>query len=117
MTYQQALDYISAVGSRAGKPGLERIRTLMAGLGNVQNGLRFVHLAGTNGKGSTSCMLSSILQKAGYKTGLFVSPFIIRFNERMQINGKHIPDEKLAEIVERIKPLPMPWRVGLPSSS
>lgn len=105
MTYQQALDYISAVGSRAGKPGLERIRTLMAGLGNVQDGLRFVHLAGTNGKGSTSCMLSSILQKAGYKTGLFVSPFIIRFNERMQINGKHIPDEKLAEIVERIKPI------------
>ena len=105
MTYQQALDYISAVGSRAGKPGLERIRTLMAGLGNVQNALRFVHLAGTNGKGSTSCMLASILQKAGYKTGLFVSPFIIRFNERVQINGEHIPDEKLAEIIDRIKPV------------
>jgi dihydrofolate synthase/folylpolyglutamate synthase len=71
----------------------------------VQDELRFVHLAGTNGKGSTSCMLASILQKAGYKTGLFVSPFIIRFNERVQINGKHIPDEKLAEIIERIKPI------------
>ena len=105
MTYQQALDYISAVGSRAGKPGLERIKALMAGLGNVQDGLRFVHLAGTNGKGSTSCMLASILQKAGYKTGLFVSPFIIRFNERVQINGRHIPDEKLAEIIARIKPI------------
>ena len=105
MTYQQALDYISTVGSRAGKPGLERIKALMAGLGNVQDELRFVHLAGTNGKGSTSCMLASILQKAGYKTGLFVSPFIIRFNERVQINGKHIPDEKLAEIIERIKPI------------
>ena len=105
MTYQQALDYISAVGSRAGRPGLERIKALMAGLGNVQDGLRFVHLAGTNGKGSTSCMLASILQKAGYKTGLFVSPFIIRFNERVQINGRHIPDEKLAEIIARIKPI------------
>ncbi len=105
MTYQQALDYISAIAPRGSKPGLERIETLMAGLGNVQDKLRFVHLAGTNGKGSTSCMLASILQKAGYKTGLFISPFIIRFNERMQINGKHIPDEKLAEIVERIKPI------------
>ena len=105
MTYQQALDYISAVGSRAGKPGLERIRTLMEGLGNVQNKLRFVHLAGTNGKGSTSCMLASVLQKAGYKTGLFVSPFIIRFNERVQVNGRHIPDETLAEIMERIRPV------------
>ena len=102
MTYEQALAYISTVSSRGGKPGLERIRSLMNGLGNVQNKLKFVHLAGTNGKGSTSCMLSNILMQAGYKTGLFVSPFIIRFNERMQINGQHIPDEKLAEIVERV---------------
>ena len=105
MTYQQALDYISTIGSHGNKPGLARIATLMKGLGNVQDQLRFVHLAGTNGKGSTSCMLASVLQKAGYKTGLFVSPFIIRFNERMQINGRHIPDEKLAEIVARIKPI------------
>ena len=102
MTYEQALAYISTVSSRGGKPGLERIRTLMNGLGNVQNKLKFVHLAGTNGKGSTSCMLSNILMQAGYNTGLFVSPFIIRFNERMQIIGQHIPDEKLAEIVERV---------------
>ena len=102
MTYDQALAYISTVSSRGGTPGLGRIRTLMEGLGNVQNSLKFVHLAGTNGKGSTSCMLSNILMQAGYKTGLFVSPFIIRFNERMQINGQHIPDEKLAEIVERV---------------
>ena len=102
MTYNEALAYISTVSARGAKPGLQRIRTLMEGLGNVQNSLRFVHLAGTNGKGSTSCMLSGILRAAGYKTGLFVSPFVIRFNERIQINGQHIPDEKLAEIVERI---------------
>jgi len=102
MTYEEALAYISTVSSRGSKPGLERIGTLMDGLGNVQNQLKFVHLAGTNGKGSTSCMLSHILMQAGYKTGLFISPFIIRFNERMQVNGRHIPDEKLAEIVERV---------------
>jgi len=102
MTYQEALAYISTVSSRGSKPGLERIRTLMDGLGNVQNRLKFVHLAGTNGKGSTSCMLSNILMQAGYKTGLFISPFIIRFNERMQVNGRHIPDDTLAEIVERV---------------
>ena len=102
MTYEQALAYISTVSSRGGTPGLQRIRTLMDGLGNVQSKLRFVHLAGTNGKGSTSCMLSNILMQAGYKTGLFVSPFVIRFNERMQVNGQHIPDDKLAEIVERV---------------
>ena len=102
MTYNEALAYISTVSARGAKPGLDRIRTLMEALGNVQNSLRFVHLAGTNGKGSTSCMLSNILRAAGYKTGLFVSPFIIRFNERMQIDGQHIPDDKLAEIVTRI---------------
>lgn len=102
MTYQQALAYISTVSSRGGKPGLGRIRTLMEGLGNVQNGLKCIHLAGTNGKGSTSCMLSHILMEAGYKTGLFVSPHIIRYNERMQVNGQQIPDDKLAEIVEQI---------------
>ena len=103
MTYEQALTYISTVSSRGGRPGLQRIRTLMDGLGSVQNKLKCIHLAGTNGKGSTSCMLSNILMQAGYKTGLFVSPFIIRFNERMQVNGQHIPDDKLAEIVERIR--------------
>lgn len=103
MTYEQALAYIGTISARGSKPGLERIRTLMDGLGNVQNKLKFIHIAGTNGKGSTSCMLSNILIQAGYKTGLFISPFIIRFNERMQINGEHIPDDKLAEIVERVK--------------
>ena len=102
MTYEQALAYIGTISARGSKPGLERIRTLMDGLGNVQNKLKFIHIAGTNGKGSTSCMLSNILIQAGYKTGLFISPFIIRFNERMQINGEHIPDDKLAVIVERV---------------
>lgn len=103
MTYEQTLAYIGTISARGSKPGLERIRTLMTGLGNVQNELKFIHIAGTNGKGSTSCMLSSILMQAGYKTGLFISPYVIRFNERMQINGRHIPDDTLAEIVEQVK--------------
>ena len=103
MTYDQALQYISTNSARGSAPGLGRIGALMEALGNVQNQLKFIHIAGTNGKGSTSCMLSNILTQAGYKTGLFVSPHIIRYNERMQIDGKHIPDEKLAEIVDRVR--------------
>lgn len=103
MTYEQALAYISAISARGSKPGLERISALMDGLGNVQDKLKFVHIAGTNGKGSMSCMLSNILIQAGYKTGLFISPYIIRFNERMQINGRMIEDQELADIVARVK--------------
>ena len=103
MTYDEALSYISTISARGSKPGLERITELMNGLGNVQENLKFVHIAGTNGKGSTSVMLSSVLQQAGYRTGLFISPYIMRFNERMQINGEPIADERLAEIIEQVK--------------
>jgi len=63
-----------------------------------------VHVAGTNGKGSTAAMLASCLQAAGYRVGLYTSPFINRFNERIQINGVQIPDEALVELVEQVKP-------------
>ncbi len=103
MTYQEALDYIWSVSPRGSRPGLERISALMEKLGNVQDKLKFVHIAGTNGKGSTSCMLSGILTAAGYKTGLFISPHIIRFNERMQINGVPVADEDLAAVITKVK--------------
>ncbi len=103
MTYDEALSYISTISARGSRPGLERITALMNGLGNVQNELKFVHVAGTNGKGSMCSMLSSILTKSGYRTGLFISPYIMRFNERMQINGEPIADDRLAEIVEQVK--------------
>lgn len=103
MTYDEALSYISTISARGSKPGLERITVLMNGLGNVQNELKFIHIAGTNGKGSMSSMLSSILMKSGYRTGLFISPFIMRFNERMQINGEPISDNRLAEVIEQVK--------------
>ena len=99
MTYTQALDFIHSTCWKGSRPGLERTIELAARLGNPQNSLKFIHVAGTNGKGSTSAMLAAILQRAGYRVGLYTSPFIIRFNERMQINGLDISDEELAEAI------------------
>ena len=104
MTYQQALDYIHSTCWKGSRPGLERTIELASRLGSPQDSLKFIHVAGTNGKGSTSAMLASILQKAGYKVGLYTSPFILRFNERMQIDGVDIPDDELAAITEAVKP-------------
>lgn len=105
MTYEQALEYIHGIYWRGSKLGLERTRELLALCGNPEKQLQFVHVAGTNGKGSTCAMLASMLRAAGYKTGLYTSPFIVRFNERMQIDGAAIADAELAEITEWIKPL------------
>ncbi len=103
MTYQEAVDYIHSLLAFGIKPGLSRIGALLEILGNPQNDLRFVHVAGTNGKGSTSTMLSSVLAEAGYKTGLFTSPYVFSFCERMQINNRNISELALAEVVEQVK--------------
>ena len=105
MTYTEALDYIHGVSWTFCKPGLDRITELCASLGNPQDSLKFVHVAGTNGKGSFSSMLSSILCESGLKVGLFTSPYILEFNERMRINGENIPNDTLAKITARIKPI------------
>ncbi|MBP3666728.1 MAG: bifunctional folylpolyglutamate synthase/dihydrofolate synthase [Clostridia bacterium] len=104
MTYTQALDYIHSTCWKGSRPGLSRTIELTERLGRPQDSLKFIHVAGTNGKGSTSAMLASILHKAGYRVGLYTSPFILRFNERMQIDGMDIPDDELAEITEYVKP-------------
>ena len=104
MTYKEALEYISSVERFGSRPGLSRITELLERLGAPHKGMKFVHIAGTNGKGSCAAMTASVLKTAGYKTGLFTSPYIFRFNERMQINGKQIEDDVLAEIVEKVKP-------------
>lgn len=104
MTYKEALDYIHSVERFGSRPGLSRITELLEKLGEPHKDMKFVHIAGTNGKGSCAAMCASILKTAGYKTGLFTSPYIFRFNERMQINGKQIEDEVLAEVVEKVKP-------------
>ena len=103
-TIEETLAYIHNVKWMGSKPGLSRTRELLKNLGNPEKKLKFVHVAGTDGKGSTSSYIAKVLQKAGYKTGLYTSPYIIKFNERMQINGQMIPDEDLIRLTQRIKP-------------
>lgn len=103
MTYRETLDYIHSVSWKGSRPGLSRITELMHRLGDVQNGLKYIHIVGTNGKGSSAAMLSSVLTEACYRTGLFTSPYILCFRERMQINGKMISEEELAEVTEYVR--------------
>ena len=103
MTYKQATDYIDSFLLFGSKLGLTRITKLLYDLGNPQDSLKFIHVAGTNGKGSVCCYAANILQKAGYKTGMFISPYIVDFRERFQINGEMILEDELIEIVSQIK--------------
>lgn len=105
MTYNEALEYIHSVNWTFCKPGLERIKELCEALGNPQRDLKFVHVAGTNGKGSFCSMLSSVLRAQGYRTGLYTSPYIRIFNERMAVDGEMISNAELAELVEYIRPI------------
>ena len=104
MNANEAIEYIHSVCWKGSIPGLSRTRKLLELMGNPQDQLKYVHIAGTNGKGSTAAMTASILQKAGYRTGLYTSPYIYRFNERMQINGEQISDTELTEITAWVKP-------------
>lgn len=104
MTYSEALAYIHSVDWRGSRPGLSRIARLCNNLGNPQDGLRFIHVAGTNGKGSFCRMLSGILSAAGYRVGLFTSPYVLRFNERMMVNNREISDTDLAAETETVRP-------------
>lgn len=104
MTYEQALEYIHSNHWQGKKPGLKRIRALLARLGDPQKRLNFIHVAGTNGKGSVCACLASVLQAAGYRVGLYTSPFLIRFNERFQVNGLPISDEALCRVTQAIQP-------------
>ena len=103
MDYKDAISYIHSLDRFGSRPGLERIGALTERLGNPQNNLRFIHIAGTNGKGSTAAFISSVLTCAGYSTGLYTSPFVIRFNERIKIDGEEISDSDLAEYTYRVK--------------
>ena len=105
MNVNEAIEYIHSVFWKGSIPGLERTQELLAKMGNPEKDLKFVHIAGTNGKGSTASMTASILRKAGYRTGLYTSPYIYRFHERMQVNGVEIADEDLVAITEYVKPL------------
>lgn len=105
MTCEQAIEYLYSRLKFGSIPGLERIEALCNLVGNPQDKLRFVHVGGTNGKGSTCSMIAGMLQNAGYKTGLFTSPYVIDFRERIQIDGEMIDPDELGSIVEELIPL------------
>ena len=105
MTVEQAIEYIHSVCWKGSIPGLSRTQELLRRMGDPHKKLKYIHIAGTNGKGSTAAMTASVLQKAGYKVGLYTSPYIYRFNERMQINGRQISDAELADITAWVQPL------------
>ena len=102
MTYEETMQYIHRVAWTGSRPGLSRITELLSALGDPQDSLKFIHVAGTNGKGSFCSMLDSVLRRAGYHTGLYTSPYIERFNERMAVDGEPISDEELANITEKV---------------
>ena len=102
MTDMEAVELIHQRAWVGQKPGLERIRRLLGRLGNPQEKLKFVHIAGSNGKGSTAAMLASVLTAAGLKTGLYTSPHLWRFHERFQVDGAPIPGDELVEIAVQV---------------
>ena len=103
MNYDEALSYVHSLLIFGSKPGLERMSEVMEKLQNVQNNLKFIHIAGTNGKGSTATMLSNVYIKAGFKVGLYISPFVTDFRERIQLNGQMISKTDFARVAKRVK--------------
>lgn len=102
MTYAETLAHIYSLGRFGIKPGLSRITRLLAALGNPQDSFASVHVVGTNGKGSTASFLSSILSAGGYRTGLFTSPHLISFTERIRVDGTEISEEDVIRLTERV---------------
>lgn len=103
MTTQQAIEALHALPHMGqGAPGLARMQNLCDHLGNPEKELQCIHIAGTNGKGSLAAMTSSILTAAGYKTGLTISPYVVDFRERFQIDGEMIPARTLANLTEKV---------------
>ena len=105
MTYAEAIQFLYDLRLFGAKFGLENTFKLAALAGNPQNQLRFIHVAGTNGKGSTCAMLESIYRAAGLRVGLFTSPHLVSFRERIQVNRQLIPETEVVRLVEELQPL------------
>lgn len=115
MTYQESLDFLytqlpvfQRVGASAYKPGLDTSLTLDAAFGHPHRRFRCIHVAGTNGKGSTAHTLAAVLQSAGYRVGLYTSPHLVDFRERMRVNGDMIPEADVVDFVERYRSMVLP---------
>jgi len=104
VNYQQAIDYLKGLTKFGINLGLGRIEELLRRLGNPHRRLKIIHIGGTNGKGSTTAMIASILMEAGYKVGMFTSPHLHSYTERFRINGEVIPQEKLAALIREVRP-------------
>lgn len=103
MNYQEALQFLKVSTNGAWKLGLERLQTLLEVMQHPEKNLKFIHLAGTNGKGSTAMMLTSILSSAGYKVGLFTSPCLLNVNEQIRVNGEVIGNEAFSKTCDKVK--------------
>lgn len=103
MNYKEAMDYISSVGRFGSNYGLERTFRLLEILGSPQDKIKLIHVAGTNGKGSTTSMITKILRGFGYRVGMYTSPYLEEFEERIQINGENIPKDTLVNVLEEVK--------------
>lgn len=100
---QTALEWLQSLPRLSGEPGLDRMKALLAALGDPQKRGRYVHIAGTNGKGSVAAFTANILQKAGFKTGLTISPYVLDFRERFQIDGQMIPPDDLERLAAKVR--------------
>ncbi len=103
--YREAVEWIFSIRRFGSKLGLEYVGHLLGLMGDPQDDFRSVHVTGTNGKGSTTAMVASILSEAGFKVGMFTSPHLSTFTERIQINGRQIPPEDVLKLVDKIRPL------------
>lgn len=103
MNYSEAMNFIANTSRFGMNFGLSRVEKMLELLGNPQNKIKCIHIAGTNGKGSTTAMIASILKEEGYTVGMYTSPYLEEFEERIQINGVNIPKERLAELVSKIE--------------
>ncbi len=104
-SYRQALDWIHSTRRFGMNQGLERISLLLDRLGNPHQGLRYIHIGGTNGKGSTAAMIAAVLQSCGYRAGLYTSPYLVSFTNRFSVNGEDISPRELVDLVDRVRPV------------
>lgn len=104
LNYQEALSWIHSIGRFGMNQGLQRIEKLLSYLGDPHKKLNFLHIGGTNGKGSTAAFAAAVLEAAGYRVGLYTSPYLEKFTNRMAINGQDIAPERLVELVKKVKP-------------
>ena len=103
MNYKESLEYLNSLNVFGMKLGLVRMTDLLERLGNPQNAYKTVHITGTNGKGSVTAMLTAILQESGFKTGMFTSPHLVSYTERMQINGRWASEIAFANCLTEVR--------------